>query len=316
MDQNLSGKFFPQMPYFHHPSLIPCPLFLDHISCSRRVSNGPRSPFTMSNISPICSLQQNAKIPIDIEPVHTTATAKQNRRSELLKTLFIKYFPFTGKYKRFLVALLHAWTPIKKTYAQQREDILLLQIMTSIQPRPEIDYVDVGANHPSDISNTYLLYRNGFTGYLIEPNSELCHLLRRFRPLDRVLNLAIGLRASVAPFFVSRTPVGSTFDENHMKSRKYLLDRVDYVPVLPLDDVFSAIPSSTVGILSIDVEGWNLQAIISAAKFIKRCYVLCIEYDTPLERSKILELVRDFDISFDVIHDNDCNLIFQRNLSE
>jgi hypothetical protein len=50
-------------------------------------------------------------------------------------------------------------------------------------------YVDVGANHPTSISNTFLLYRHGLHGVTIEPNPELSQLHRRFRRRDVVVSV-------------------------------------------------------------------------------------------------------------------------------
>lgn len=97
--------------------------------------------------------------------------------------------------------------------------MLLIELLNDCKSLVNIDYIDVGANHPTDISNTYLLYRNNYNGYLIEPNPELCNLLKVFRPKDKVLNIGIGPKAQVVPFLISRTPVGSSFDSEHFYSR-------------------------------------------------------------------------------------------------
>lgn len=221
---------------------------------------------------------------------------------------FIKYFPFVGKYKRYLVALKAVFTPRRRTYAQEREDVILLKLLNDSQSTFSVGYVDVGANHPTDISNTYLLYRNKYRGFLVEPNPELCDLLTSFRPNDKVLNIGIGSVAEVAPLFISRTPVGSSFDQSFFKERRQALDRVAYVPVMSLDQAFSALDVQSIGILSIDVEGWNLRVVETASAVIALTYILCIEYDDLDERESILALVPDFQL----ISDNGCNLIMRR----
>ena len=102
-----------------------------------------------------------------------------------------KMFPFLGNYKRFAKALFLKLRSLKNSYAQNGEDILLLNLISQYDKDFSVDYIDVGANHPSDISNTYLLYRKIYNGFLIEPNPELCNLLRTFRSKDIVLNLGI-----------------------------------------------------------------------------------------------------------------------------
>ncbi|ODU47227.1 MAG: hypothetical protein ABS92_08780 [Thiobacillus sp. SCN 63-374] len=59
--------------------------------------------------------------------------------------------------------------------------------------RSDITYLDIGANHPTWLSNTYHFYGKGDCGVLIEPDEDLCRGLRKKRPKDRVLNLAVGV---------------------------------------------------------------------------------------------------------------------------
>lgn len=82
----------------------------------------------------------------------------------ILKTFFIDYFPWVGKYKRWFIAAYHTFAPLKSSYSQSGEDVLLYKLLGDLTNKSDIDYVDVGANHPSDISNTYLLHRKGFRG--------------------------------------------------------------------------------------------------------------------------------------------------------
>ncbi|MEI9928867.1 MAG: hypothetical protein WDN44_15790 [Sphingomonas sp.] len=51
------------------------------------------------------------------------------------------------------------------------EDVLLGRLLKTASSGT---YVDVGANHPIEGSNTYRLYRQGWTGLTIDPNSRLC----------------------------------------------------------------------------------------------------------------------------------------------
>ena len=51
-------------------------------------------------------------------------------------------------------------------------------------------FVDIGANHPIKNSETWPLEQQGWSGLLVEPNPELCELLRRHRPGSRVFQIA------------------------------------------------------------------------------------------------------------------------------
>src|SRR5439155_17631004 len=51
-------------------------------------------------------------------------------------------------------------------------------------------FVDVGANHPTEQSQTWFLELKGWSGVLIEPNSRLCQLLRAQRPASKTVQAA------------------------------------------------------------------------------------------------------------------------------
>jgi len=53
-------------------------------------------------------------------------------------------------------------------------------------------FVEVGANHPVNRSQTWFLESKGWSGVLIEPNPDLCELLRDQRPKSRVFQVAVG----------------------------------------------------------------------------------------------------------------------------
>src|ERR1039457_5849033 len=52
-------------------------------------------------------------------------------------------------------------------------------------------YVDVGAFHPFNISNTYIFYKRGWRGINIEPNPASFRAFLKYRPRDINLNVAV-----------------------------------------------------------------------------------------------------------------------------
>ena len=58
---------------------------------------------------------------------------------------------------------------LNKTYSQYGEDLILSSAIEYLKIDENISYLDIGANHPMSLSNTYLLYKQGASGVLIEP---------------------------------------------------------------------------------------------------------------------------------------------------
>jgi FkbM family methyltransferase len=78
-----------------------------------------------------------------------------------------------------------------RTYAQHGDDLILLNLFKSMgieQP----SYIDIGAHHPYELSNTALLYERGSRGINVEANPDLIENFRTFRPDDINLNVGIG----------------------------------------------------------------------------------------------------------------------------
>jgi hypothetical protein len=95
---------------------------------------------------------------------------------------------------------------IRETYARCGEDLIvegLLAARFALSGR-ELDsvfYVEIGARHPVQTSNTYLFYRkHGASGLLVEANAGRIEDLRRVRPRDVVLRTAVsgGMDATLA----------------------------------------------------------------------------------------------------------------------
>jgi len=82
-------------------------------------------------------------------------------------------------------------------YAQHGEDLTiaaLLQAWTSDKKGriSDLTYLEIGANHPVVLSSTFLLYhRYEMRGVLVEANPELIEALKKARPDDTIVNVAV-----------------------------------------------------------------------------------------------------------------------------
>jgi hypothetical protein len=82
-----------------------------------------------------------------------------------------------------------------QVYSQHGEDFAVLNIFKRLRiERPS--YVDVGAHHPWELSNTALLYRRGSRGVCIEANPHVMHRFWEERPEDRSICAAVVAEAA------------------------------------------------------------------------------------------------------------------------
>lgn len=209
--------------------------------------------------------------------------------------------------RRSLKACVASLTPPKSSYSQFGEDTTLLSFLKEID-QCDCDYIDVGANHPTEISNTYLLYRAGYCGVAIEPNSELSALFKIHRKRDIVLTVGCGKATSLSKFAISHSPVFSSFDE----SVALIVDRREYVPVLSLDAIVDGLGFNTIGLMSVDVEGWNREVLLGAERTLQKTQILCVELDDANQPDQFSDLLGD---SFDFVDQFGSNRIYKHKRS-
>jgi FkbM family methyltransferase len=162
----------------------------------------------------------------------------------------------------------------------------------------QVRYVDVGANDPTFLSNTFLFYEAGASGLLIEPDPELAALLRSKRPRDIVINAGVAFDDRRTATLFRMTSRGfNTFsraqaDKVVAASRSWAPEaRQDIIgeasiPLLPLNDVISAHVKEP-AFVSIDTEGFDLAILRTLDPGLLSddarmpCFI-CVEASAPL----------------------------------
>lgn len=147
------------------------------------------------------------------------------------------------------------------SYSQFEEDRIVAKILS----KEQITYIDVGANHPIKFNNTYLFYRNGGKGIIVEPNPMLCQKSEALRTRDEHLNIGLGEKRRTIPFYIINPDVSSTFVEETAKAlveRGCVLVETKKVKVETLADIFQKyVPGGRVDILSVDTEGYDYRVL-------------------------------------------------------
>lgn len=152
-----------------------------------------------------------------------------------------------------------------KTYAQHGDDLAVLNIFKRLGiEKPS--YLDVGAYHPFDLSNTALLYERGSRGINVEPNEALFAVFLKARPDD--INLCVG----VAPVsgrltfhHVAADPGRFTFDV--ATATTLGITRSVELPVLTLNEIVAHHAGGIwPDLVSLDLEGLDLD-VLRAAEF-------------------------------------------------
>jgi FkbM family methyltransferase len=203
----------------------------------------------------------------------------------------------------------------KRSWSQHSEDEWLLEELVDLLATGF--YVDVGANHPLQISNTYRLYASGMKAICIEPNSILGTLHRRFRPEDILLQAIIGERNGVQKFFElgyhgTSTPSEEVLNDR-LKSGGKLI-RTTLTPVLRLDQVLKdcAIPNRpNFALLSVDTEGWDELVLRSSDWDTYRPRIVLVEANDEQAGSGIKDFMAT--VGYTMVRQFGVNLAFKQN---
>jgi FkbM family methyltransferase len=159
----------------------------------------------------------------------------------------------------------------KTTNSQAGEDSILAYATAVLGiPFSDCSYIDLGANHPKEMSNTYFFYSQGARGVLVEANSSLIPDLERERPGDVVLHRCVSDQANkTETFYVTNIDGLSAADKDAiteaMESNESLhVDSVEEVATITVNEILEKYyPNEPPVLLSIDVEGMEMRILRS-----------------------------------------------------
>lgn len=211
-------------------------------------------------------------------------------------------------------------------YSQFGEDIILAHLFAQLDIK-QPTYLDIGANEPRYISNTYYFYSRGSRGVLVEPNPYLFKKLKKFRPKDKVVNTGIGLNETKeADFYIFPNYANglSTFSEKEARHweqvgmkglGKIAVEKIIKMPLITVNSILETyFNEKAPNFISLDVEGLDLE-ILKSLDFNKyQPEAICVEtlgYDDNQQTFKLQEII-DFMLTknYNIYADTRVNTIF------
>lgn len=165
---------------------------------------------------------------------------------------------------------------VKDKGSQANEDAILAELL----PDPAGLYVDVGAYHPWDCSNTWQFYKRGWRGLLVEPVPMFQARLLRQRPGDAIFPVAASNQAGFAVLRFCGS-VSTIQEDWPIEAQKHVI-----VETMTLTEVIrkfpgfmrAAINRGGWDLCSVDVEGHERQALEGIDFSVFRPKVFCVEY--------------------------------------
>lgn len=175
----------------------------------------------------------------------------------------------------------------QESYSQCGEDLIIQFILNCLNEK-DITYLDIGTNHPFKLNNTALFYKRGFHGVCVEADPFQIKEIKKYRPRDICLNIGVGPKElKNLDFYIMSTPTLNTFSEE--EARRYVsygkqkIKQIIKMDILSVNTIIEKYFIKAPTIISLDVEGWDLE-ILRSFDFVKYSpSVFCVETLTYTE---------------------------------
>lgn len=228
--------------------------------------------------------------------------------------------------RRFMGKCLSSWRIVgskaQPSYSQAGEDQITRYLFDCLKiSNPS--FLDIGTNHPFIGNNTYYFYIRGARGVCIEPDPELYRLIKKHRQRDLIINAGIGVgEAKEADLYIFPHPYSgwNTFSQEEARRREketgIPVKTTHKLPLLNINQVIKQNFPSWPNLISIDVEGMDLEILQSLDFESYKPEVICAEsitFSTKNEEMKVKEII-DFIESkgYFVFGDTHINTVFCR----
>ena len=154
---------------------------------------------------------------------------------------------------------------LKYSFAFTGEDLILQGLRKPLITQSGF-YVDVGCNHPTFLSNTYLFYRRGWRGICVDANPALIRQYQKLRPRDTTIVAFISDTPGLRTFHLVENDVLSTGEPANLPSIRTagLAYQTTQIPTQTLTAVLDTHGApAQFDILSVDAEEHDYQVLKS-----------------------------------------------------
>lgn len=191
----------------------------------------------------------------------------------------------------------------KVSVAQSGEDTIVEYVLMVLGINLSDEYyLDLGANHAKQLSNTYMLYKKGMRGVLVEANPQLIGELKFYRSEDVILNKCISNHSDESLQFyimsgdgLSCTSMDAVNEMIEKNPQLYIKETIT-VDTITVNQILQKYFSKAPILLSIDIEGQE-ESILQTLDYNKYAPLIVIveriDYGTTIATRKRQDLIAD-----------------------
>lgn len=166
----------------------------------------------------------------------------------------------------------------RNSYSQTGEDTIIKEYFLN----EDFTYVDIGSGEPILRSNSYLFYKDGKSGILVDPLRSNKILSVLIRPRDTFIQSLVGRSPGVSTFWEFHDYEYSSMDlgvvSELVQSGKSRIKKTKVIEVMTLSKIVEQLKYPNIPwFLSVDVEGSDFDVIKSYDFLQNRPRLICIE---------------------------------------
>lgn len=197
-------------------------------------------------------------------------------------------------------------------YSQHGEDFLLNKIF---EGKSNGYYVEIGCLDGIEFSNTYFFEKRGWQGVCIEAHRDFIAPLKKNRPKASVVHCAVGEedRENVT-FYANRIGSLSTLNKNEEERwRKHYQEyfhgfEEQKVAMKTLTTIFNDLSVNSIDFISLDIEGYEVQALAGLDFNRYRPRIFIVEYKDEAHKNELEAIL--FKQGYHFLSKLGCNLFY------
>jgi len=164
-------------------------------------------------------------------------------------------------------------------------------------------FVEIGCIDGIRFSNTFYFEGRGWDGLCVEAHTDYIDMIKKNRPMSIVEHAAVGEKdIKEIKFFANSRGTFSSVDESKGKSwdgnQWFTGFEVQKIPMLTLNTIFKKHQVKKIDFISLDIEGYEVEALMGLDFNVYRPIVFLIESDSDSHRKKIESILFQYGYHF------------------
>lgn len=183
---------------------------------------------------------------------------------------------------------------IINSYSQNYEDLIIEKFFNKNYVGK---YLEIGAYHPTRLSNTYRFYKKGWRGVVVEPNPEVKKIFNTIRPEDKFINAGVSNKNGNMDYYQFLIPALNTFSKKEAEiniKNGHKLEKIIKIKTIKIDEIID----KKIDFLSIDTEGFDKIILKSWPWKISKPKVICVETNKDDKEIEKLLKKKDYKIFY------------------